>query len=205
MRNWRHSPMTSSTCSWPCPRRSYRIDACSSTAAYLQLLADRAMKLADAAPEEDALSDGQTRTVAAAWALSIDPADMLRPAAPAGPLLQLAAFLAPTASPAPSWQAHPAVRSWPTASPATPALVPHEYTPGGPDDGASLRRRSPCSKRPARCVHGTPTSIRKCAESSLGSAGLMMSATHSVRRLGVRLVPPGPVDRSGPGSPQARA
>ena len=76
---------------------AYLIDAGLSCAAYRVLLADRATKLTDATP--DALPDGQTHTTAAAWAMSIDLADTLRPAGLARPLLQLAAFLDPNGIP----------------------------------------------------------------------------------------------------------
>ncbi|MEU4172171.1 tetratricopeptide repeat protein [Streptomyces sp. NPDC026665] len=70
---------------------AYLIDADLDCAAYRTLLADRTTKLADATP--DALPDDQTHAMAAAWAISIDRADTLRPIGLARPLLQLAAFL----------------------------------------------------------------------------------------------------------------
>ncbi|MFD6492932.1 FxSxx-COOH system tetratricopeptide repeat protein [Streptomyces sp. NPDC060188] len=70
---------------------AYLIDAGMECIAYRALLADRATKLADATP--DVLPDGQTHAMAAAWAMSIDRADTLRPVGLARPLLQLAAFL----------------------------------------------------------------------------------------------------------------
>ncbi|MFF4572192.1 tetratricopeptide repeat protein [Streptomyces sp. NPDC001410] len=76
---------------------AYLIDAGISAAAYRGLLADRATLLADAAPE--VLPDGQTQTAAAAWSLSVDRADALRPAGLARPMLQLAAFLSPNGIP----------------------------------------------------------------------------------------------------------
>ncbi|MFI1926636.1 MULTISPECIES: FxSxx-COOH system tetratricopeptide repeat protein [unclassified Streptomyces] len=76
---------------------AYLIDAGISAAAYRELLADRATLLADTAPE--VLPDGQTQTAAAAWSLSVDRADTLRPAGLARPMLQLAAFLSPNGTP----------------------------------------------------------------------------------------------------------
>ncbi|WP_250399922.1 tetratricopeptide repeat protein [Streptomyces cellostaticus] len=70
---------------------AYLADAGLSGAAYRALLADRASALADALP--DVLPDDQAVTAAAAWALSIDRADALRPKGLARPMLQLAAFL----------------------------------------------------------------------------------------------------------------
>ncbi|WAZ21791.1 tetratricopeptide repeat protein [Streptomyces cinnabarinus] len=76
---------------------AYLIDAGISAAAYRELLADRATVLADAAPE--VLPDGQSQSAAAAWSLSVDRADTLRPAGLARPMLQLAAFLNPNGIP----------------------------------------------------------------------------------------------------------
>ncbi|WP_055587816.1 tetratricopeptide repeat protein [Peterkaempfera griseoplana] len=76
---------------------AYVIDADITCAAYRALLADRAHTLADVAP--DALPDDQPHTVAAAWSLSVDRADALRPRGLARPLLELAAFLDPNGIP----------------------------------------------------------------------------------------------------------
>ncbi|WP_257033425.1 FxSxx-COOH system tetratricopeptide repeat protein [Streptomyces sp. Ag109_G2-15] len=76
---------------------AYLIDAGISAAAYRGLLADRSASLTDAAPE--VLPDGQTQTAAAAWSLSADRADTLRPVGLARPMLQLAAFLSPNGIP----------------------------------------------------------------------------------------------------------
>ncbi|WP_369188725.1 tetratricopeptide repeat protein [Streptomyces sp. R08] len=78
---------------------AYVVDAGISCAAYRALLADRARTLADTVP--DRLPDGQTHTMAAAWALSVDRADQLRPAGLARPMLQLAGFLDPNGIPGP--------------------------------------------------------------------------------------------------------
>ncbi|MBL1104507.1 tetratricopeptide repeat protein [Streptomyces sp. 5-8] len=76
---------------------AYLADTGISVSAYQSLLADRGLTLADASP--DALPDDQPHTMAAAWALSIDRADTLRPHGLARPLLRLAAFLDPNGIP----------------------------------------------------------------------------------------------------------
>ncbi|MFF5013503.1 FxSxx-COOH system tetratricopeptide repeat protein [Streptomyces sp. NPDC001165] len=76
---------------------AYLIDAGIGAAAYRGLLADRATLLADAAPE--VLPDGQTQSAAAAWSLSVERVDTLRPVGLARPMLQLAAFLSPNGIP----------------------------------------------------------------------------------------------------------
>ncbi|MGW5442711.1 tetratricopeptide repeat protein [Streptomyces asiaticus] len=70
---------------------AYLIDSGETAAAYRNLLADRATKLDHLTP--DALPDEQATALAAAWSLSIDHADTLRPAGLARPLLHLAALL----------------------------------------------------------------------------------------------------------------
>ncbi|WP_308407500.1 tetratricopeptide repeat protein [Streptomyces olivochromogenes] len=70
---------------------AYLVDSGQIAAAYRALLADRTATLADAAP--DRLPDDQTIPLAAAWSLSLDRADILRPAGLARPMLQLAALL----------------------------------------------------------------------------------------------------------------
>ncbi|WP_369265234.1 tetratricopeptide repeat protein [Streptomyces sp. R35] len=77
---------------------AYMIDAGTSCAAYRTLLADRAQSLARLSPE--VLPDGQSRTMAAAWSLSVEYADRLRPAGLARPMLQLASYLDPNGIPA---------------------------------------------------------------------------------------------------------
>lgn len=76
---------------------AYLIDAGISCQEYRGLLADRTRSLADAAP--DVLPDDQTHTVAAAWSLSLDRADTLRPAGLARPVLQLASAMDPNGIP----------------------------------------------------------------------------------------------------------
>ncbi|WP_327376589.1 tetratricopeptide repeat protein [Streptomyces sp. NBC_01216] len=70
---------------------AYLIDTGLGCAAYRALLADRATNLADTAP--DALPDDHAAPVSAAWSLSIDRADTLRPIALARPMLHLVAML----------------------------------------------------------------------------------------------------------------
>ncbi|MFI0515817.1 tetratricopeptide repeat protein [Streptomyces sp. WSLK1-5] len=70
---------------------AYLADTGSTISAYRQALADRTTALHDLAP--DLLPDQQPHAVAAAWTLSIDHADTLKPEGLARPLLQLAACL----------------------------------------------------------------------------------------------------------------
>ncbi|MGX1542437.1 FxSxx-COOH system tetratricopeptide repeat protein [Streptomyces adustus] len=109
---------------------AYLIDADIDCAAYRELLADRATTLSDAAPEEDALPDGQNHTTAAAWAMSIDRADTLRPAGLARPLLQLAAFLDPHGIPGTV-----------LAGPSALAYLTEHVTAAGRDQGSVTSER----------------------------------------------------------------
>ncbi|MGW7043248.1 tetratricopeptide repeat protein [Streptomyces avermitilis] len=70
---------------------AYLIDSGEDVATYRDLLANRAITLDDAAP--DRLPDDQVVAVAAAWSLSLDRADTLRPIGLARPMLHLAALL----------------------------------------------------------------------------------------------------------------
>ncbi|MFI9244813.1 NB-ARC domain-containing protein [Streptomyces sp. NPDC053086] len=76
---------------------AYLIDTGLAVSTYRSLLADRTRTLADAAPE--ALPDDQSHPLDAAWSLSIDRANALRPVGLARPLLQIAAFLDPNGIP----------------------------------------------------------------------------------------------------------
>ncbi|MFE2251666.1 tetratricopeptide repeat protein, partial [Streptomyces lavendulae] len=69
----------------------YLIDSGETAAAYRHVLADRVITLDHLTP--DALPDDQATALAAAWSLSIDRADTLRPAGLARPMLHLAALL----------------------------------------------------------------------------------------------------------------
>ncbi|MGW9594353.1 NB-ARC domain-containing protein [Streptomyces chartreusis] len=86
---------------------AYLVDANLSCADYRTLLADRARRLTDLLPEPSALPDGQSVTVAAAWALSIERADRLRPRGLARATLQPAALLDPNGIPAPLFTSRP--------------------------------------------------------------------------------------------------
>ncbi|MFE2282785.1 tetratricopeptide repeat protein [Streptomyces sp. NPDC059443] len=79
---------------------AYLHDAGLDCAAYRRLLADRARSLADLLPEPGTLPDDQSVTVAAAWSLSIDRADALRPVGWARPVLQFLSMLDPNGIPA---------------------------------------------------------------------------------------------------------
>ncbi|NUS10546.1 MAG: tetratricopeptide repeat protein [Streptomyces sp.] len=76
---------------------AYLVDAGIGAGAYRELLTSRARSLTEISP--DSLPDDQTHTVAAAWELSVDYADRLRPEGLARPMLQLVAFLAPNTIP----------------------------------------------------------------------------------------------------------
>ncbi|SOE33810.1 Tetratricopeptide repeat-containing protein [Streptomyces sp. OK228] len=75
----------------------YLIDFSEDVAAYRGLLADRTTALADTTP--DRLPDEQAVPLAAAWSLSLDRADSLRPVGLARPMLHLAALLDPNGIP----------------------------------------------------------------------------------------------------------
>ncbi|MEU2563666.1 NB-ARC domain-containing protein [Streptomyces longispororuber] len=70
---------------------AYIVDADATVAGYRTLLADRTTTLAALAP--DALPDDQALPLAAAWSLSIDRAETLRPIGLARPMLQLISLL----------------------------------------------------------------------------------------------------------------
>jgi hypothetical protein len=104
---------------------AYLIDTGLSCAAYRSRLADRARSLRDVLPEPDALPDDQTTTVAAAWSLSIDRANRIRPAGLALPMLQLTAMLDANGIPADVLTSEAALRhlgNQVTADQATAAL-----------------------------------------------------------------------------------
>ncbi|MGW5353610.1 tetratricopeptide repeat protein [Streptomyces sp. NPDC004031] len=73
---------------------AYVVDAGISVAKYRDLLARRVRTLADVTP--DVLPDDQHHTMAAAWELSVERANALRPRGLARPMLELVSFLAPS-------------------------------------------------------------------------------------------------------------
>ncbi|MFI0939238.1 FxSxx-COOH system tetratricopeptide repeat protein [Streptomyces sp. NPDC021020] len=73
---------------------AYVVDAGIPVAKYRDLLARRVRTLEDVSP--DVLPDDQPHTMAAAWQLSVERADALRPYGLARPMLELASFLAPS-------------------------------------------------------------------------------------------------------------
>ena len=101
---------------------AYLIDAGLDCATYREMLADRARTLADALPDPEALPDDQHLTLDAAWSLSVDRADALRPAGLARPMLHLAALLDPNGIPA-------------TVLTSTPALAYLSAHRAAPHDG----------------------------------------------------------------------
>lgn len=86
---------------------AYITDSRESVAAYRGLLADRTATLADAAP--DALPDDQSLPLAAAWSLSVERADTLRPVGLARPMLHLTSLLDPHGIPRDALTAAPAL------------------------------------------------------------------------------------------------
>ncbi|MFI0939234.1 FxSxx-COOH system tetratricopeptide repeat protein [Streptomyces sp. NPDC021020] len=73
---------------------AYIVDAGIPVAKYRDLLARRIRTLGEVSP--DVLPDDQPHTMAAAWQLSVERADALRPYGLARPMLELASFLAPS-------------------------------------------------------------------------------------------------------------
>ncbi|MET8747997.1 SAV_2336 N-terminal domain-related protein, partial [Streptomyces sp. NPDC004728] len=123
---------------------AYLVDIGIDCAAYRQLLTDRARTLTDVLLEPDAFPDDHATTVAAAWSLSIERADRLRPEGLARPMLQLAAMLDPNGIPEPVL----------TAPPALDYLTEHR-TPGE-DTSRSERQRQVSAQDAAdtlRCLH----------------------------------------------------
>ncbi|MFF7074513.1 tetratricopeptide repeat protein [Streptomyces pseudovenezuelae] len=104
---------------------AYLIDSDETAATYRDLLADRATRLSDLAP--DTLPDEQATALAAAWSLSIDRADTLRPAGLARPMLHLAALLDANGIPQPVLTGEPArahLTTHRTATGSTPEPPP---------------------------------------------------------------------------------
>jgi hypothetical protein len=100
---------------------AYLIDTGLNCRAYRELLADRTARLDDLEP--DALPDDQAHAVRAAWSLSIEHANRLRPTGMARPMLQLAAILDPNGIPHDVLISQPAldhltVSASPTSGPA---------------------------------------------------------------------------------------
>ncbi|MFI9064449.1 tetratricopeptide repeat protein [Streptomyces sp. NPDC053429] len=85
---------------------AYIKDADEAVSAYRNLLAERTVTLADTAP--DRLPDGQA-PLAAAWSLSIERADTLRPAGLSRPMLRLTALLDANGIPQPVLTSAPAL------------------------------------------------------------------------------------------------
>ncbi|MFJ9944445.1 tetratricopeptide repeat protein [Streptomyces erythrochromogenes] len=78
---------------------AYLTDVDVDCATYRHRLSDRARTLSDALPDPSGLPDDQATTVAAAWSLSIECADLLPPVRLARPMLQLASMLDPNGIP----------------------------------------------------------------------------------------------------------
>ncbi|MFD4865235.1 tetratricopeptide repeat protein [Streptomyces sp. NPDC058412] len=78
---------------------AYLVETHLDAAGYRVCLTDRVRQLADLLPEPGELPDDQPTTVAAAWSLSLERADRLRPTGLARPMLQLASMLDPNGIP----------------------------------------------------------------------------------------------------------
>ncbi|MGW5052579.1 tetratricopeptide repeat protein [Actinokineospora sp. NPDC004072] len=78
---------------------AYLLDRGLTCAEYLARFRDRRRSLSDVLPEHEALPDEHRATVATAWSLSVDLADLLTPAGLARPLLDVASLLAPNGIP----------------------------------------------------------------------------------------------------------
>ncbi|MGK5451232.1 NB-ARC domain-containing protein, partial [Streptomyces radiopugnans] len=109
---------------------AYLIDSGLDCAAYRALLADRARDLADALPDPGALPDDQAAPLDAAWSLSADRADRLRPYGLARPMLRLAAMLDPNGIPAAVLTGEPALAHLADHL-AAQAADPHPGRPAG--------------------------------------------------------------------------
>ncbi|MFI0719772.1 tetratricopeptide repeat protein [Streptomyces sp. NPDC021224] len=107
---------------------AYIVDAGISAAKYRDLLARRVRTLEDVSP--DVLPDDQPHTMAAAWELSVERANALRPRGLARPMLELASLLAPDGIPA-------AVL---TSEPALAHLTARSTQPVTADDAAGALR-----------------------------------------------------------------
>ncbi|WP_240204557.1 tetratricopeptide repeat protein [Streptomyces actuosus] len=108
---------------------AHLIDSGDEVATYRNLLADRATTLAVIAP--DVLPDDQALPLAAAWSLSIDRADTLRPAGLARPMLRLTALLDANGIP----------DSVLTSQPALAHLTAHRTSPGPAEEPAPVTSR----------------------------------------------------------------
>ncbi|WP_331724806.1 tetratricopeptide repeat protein [Streptomyces canus] len=142
---------------------AYLADTGTTVTTYRQALADRATALGELAP--DLLPDQQPHTVAAAWTLSIDHADTLRPVGLARPLLQLAACLDPNGIPRTVLTTTP-VRTY-LAHHRTPLpghYPPTETTPTPADTNpvsvADTERAISALRRLSLITHDTPAAVR---------------------------------------------
>ncbi|MEU0603988.1 FxSxx-COOH system tetratricopeptide repeat protein [Streptomyces sp. NPDC006393] len=120
---------------------AYLVDSGEAAAAYRALLADRATTLADTTP--DRLPDDQAAPLAAAWSLSLDRADTLRPVGLARPVLHLAALLDPNGVP----------QEVLTSRPALAHLARHRARTGQALTGASVPVSARDAVRALRALH----------------------------------------------------
>ncbi|MEW2421674.1 tetratricopeptide repeat protein [Streptomyces nigra] len=124
---------------------AYLVDTGQGIADYRALLADRTRTLADAAP--DPLPDGQKAAVAAAWSLSLERADCLRPVGLARPVLCMAGMLDPNGIPQAVFTSASALKylaltrghTHPGGGPATDASAGASSVPTAQDAVLALR------------------------------------------------------------------
>ncbi|MFF9819036.1 FxSxx-COOH system tetratricopeptide repeat protein [Streptomyces sp. NPDC014006] len=93
-------------------------------AAYRARLADRAKTLTDVLPAAGGLPDQQSRTVAAAWDLSIELADQQPPVGLARPVLHLASLLDPNGIPGTVLTAEPVLAALQVHTPRSASGIP---------------------------------------------------------------------------------
>ncbi|MFD3762504.1 tetratricopeptide repeat protein [Streptomyces sp. NPDC058622] len=79
---------------------AYLVDAAMDCAYYRRRLANRATNLADLTPDARMLPDDQKTTLAAAWSLSVESANQMRPHGLARPMLRFLSLLDPNGVPA---------------------------------------------------------------------------------------------------------
>ncbi|AXG83138.1 Kinesin light chain 2 [Streptomyces paludis] len=111
---------------------AYLTDTALDCTTYRTRLADRARRLHDLLPEPGSLPDQQPATVAAAWSLSLEHANQLRPAGLARPMLHLTAMLDPNGIPDTVLTSTPALNHLTehrTTSAAAPEHGPDRTTP----------------------------------------------------------------------------
>ncbi len=116
---------------------AYLVDSGQNAAAYRSLLAHKTTRLTDTTP--DRLPDDQAVPLAAAWTLSLERADQLRPVGLARPMFQLAAHLDANGIP----------RTVLTSEPARTYVARHRTPTDNPSEPPHSRRWWQSKRRPA--------------------------------------------------------